>query len=66
MTNPKASIKKLLEASGGDLSAVKPFLPAIMISLWTNTRKKEEMTYKHTGKFCFDFDKFMDKEEAIF
>tara|TARA_R110002050_G_scaffold296866_1_gene457338 strand:- start:4473 stop:5819 length:1347 start_codon:yes stop_codon:yes gene_type:complete len=66
MTNPKASIKKLLDASGGDLSAVKPFLPAIMISLWTNTRDKSKMTYKHTGKFCFDFDKFTDKKEAIY
>ena len=65
MTDPKASIKKLLDASGGDLSAVKPFLPAIMISLWTNTRDKSKMTYKHTGKFCFDFDKFTDKKEAI-
>ena len=66
MTNPKASIKKLLDASGGDLSAVKPFLPAIMISLKTNTRDKDKMRFKHTGKFCFDFDKFKDKEEAIF
>ncbi|WP_282073918.1 BT4734/BF3469 family protein [Polaribacter atrinae] len=66
MTNPKASIKKLLDASGGNLSAVKPFLPAVMISLWTNTRDKSKMTYKHTGKFCFDFDKFTDKKEAIY
>ena len=66
MTNPKASIKKLLDVSGGDLSAVKPFLPAIMISLKTNTRDNDKMRFKHTGKFCFDFDKFKDKEEAIF
>lgn len=66
MTDSKASIKKLLEASGGDLSAVKPFLPAIMISLQTNTRNPDEMIFKHTGKFCFDFDKFTDKKEAIY
>ena len=65
MTNPKASIKKLLNASGGDLSAVKPFLPAIIISLNTNTRDKGKMSFKHTGRFCFDFDKFNDKKEAI-
>lgn len=66
MIDPKAFIKKLLDASGGDLSTVKPFLPAIMISLWTNTRDKSKMNYKHTGKFCFDFDKFTDKKEAIY
>jgi hypothetical protein len=65
MTNPKASIKKLLDASGGDLTAVKPFLPAIMISLKTNTRDPNQMVFKHTGRFCFDFDKFKDKKEAI-
>ncbi|MFY0603659.1 MAG: hypothetical protein JXQ93_06895 [Flavobacteriaceae bacterium] len=65
MTNPKASIKKLLDASRGDLSAVKPFLPAIMISLNTNTRNKNKMSFKHTGRFCFDFDKFNDRKEAI-
>ena len=66
MTNPKATIKKLLDACGGDLSAVKPFLPAIMISLKTNTRDKDKMVFKHTGKFCFDFDKFTDKEDAVY
>lgn len=65
MTNHKASIKKLLDSSGGDLSAVKPFLPAIMISLKTNTRDKDKMEFKHTGKFCFDFDKFNNRKEAI-
>ena len=65
MTNPNASIKKLFDASGGDLSAVKPFLPAIMISLKTNTRDSDKMIFKHTGRFCFDFDKFKDKKEAV-
>ena len=65
MVNPKASIKKLVDASEGDLSAVKPFLPAIMISLWTNTRDPNKMVFKHTGKFCFDFDKFKDSKEAV-
>lgn len=49
MTNPNASIKKLFDASGGDLSAVKPFLPAIMISLITNTRDSDKMEFKHKG-----------------
>lgn len=66
MTDPKASIKKLLDASGGDLSAVKPFLPAIMISLKTNTRNPNSMVFKHTGKFCFDIDKLEDSKEAIY
>jgi len=66
MTDSKKSLKKLLNASGGDLSAVKPFLPAIMISLKTNTRDNSKMQYKHTGEFCFDFDKFKDTEEALF
>ncbi|WP_081728253.1 BT4734/BF3469 family protein [Tenacibaculum sp. 47A_GOM-205m] len=65
MTDPNESIKKLLDSSGGDLSAVKPFLPAIMISLDTNTRDKSKMEFKHTGKFCFDFDKLEDSNEAI-
>ncbi|WP_166386834.1 BT4734/BF3469 family protein [Polaribacter sp. 11A2H] len=65
MTSPKASIKKLLDASGGDLSAVKPFLPAIMISLKTNTRAPERMQFKHTGRFCFDIDGLKDKQHAI-
>ncbi|APG66317.1 hypothetical protein LPB136_13455 [Tenacibaculum todarodis] len=64
MTNPNSNIKKLLEASGRNLSAVKPFLPAIMISLKTNTRDSDRMIFKHTGRFCFDFDKFKDKNEA--
>lgn len=66
MTNPKGSIKKLLDSSGGNLSAVKPFLPALMISLGTNTRNKSLMTFNHTGKFCFDFDKFETSKEAIY
>ncbi|QNM84325.1 hypothetical protein H9W90_08890 [Polaribacter pectinis] len=66
MVNPNKSLKKLLDASGGDLSAVKPFLPALMISLKTNTRDKSKIQFKHTGEFCFDFDKFKDTEEAIF
>ena len=66
MTDPQKSLKKLLDASGGDLSAVKPFLPALMISLKTNTRDKSKMRYKHTGEFCFDFDKFNDTKEAIY
>lgn len=65
MTDAKGSIKKLLNSSGKDLSAVKPFLPAIMISLDTNTRDKEKMQFKHTGRFCFDFDKFKDTKDAI-
>lgn len=66
MVNPNKSLKKLLDASGGDLSAVKPFLPALMISLKTNTRDRSKMQFKHTGEFCFDFDKFKDTQEAIF
>lgn len=66
MVNPNKSLKKLLDASGGDLSAVKPFLPALMISLKTNTRDRSKMQFKHTGEFCFDFDKFKDNEEATF
>jgi hypothetical protein len=66
MTDSKKSLKKLLDASGGDLSAVKPFLPAIMISLKTNTRDKSKMQYKHTGEFCFDFDKFKGTKEALY
>lgn len=51
MTNHKASIKKLLDPSGVDRPAVKPFLPAIMISLKNNTRDKTQITFKYTGKF---------------
>jgi hypothetical protein len=66
MVNPKKTIKKLLDSAGGDLSAVKPFLPALMISLDTNTRDKAIMKFKHTGKFCFDYDKLEDSKEAIY
>ena len=66
MTSPKAPIKKLLDAAGGNLSTVKPFLPAILISLKTNTRDTNKMAFKHTGRFCFDFDKFTDKKEATY
>jgi hypothetical protein len=66
MTDPNKSLKKLLNASGGDLSAVKPFLPALLISLKTNTRDKSKMQNKHTGQFCFDFDKFEDTKEALY
>lgn len=65
MTDSNGTIKKLLDSSEGDLSAVKPFLPAIMISLYTNTRKKSIMEFKHTGKFCFDFDGLKDSNDAV-
>lgn len=65
MTDPTGTIMKLLNASGSNLSAVKPFLPALMISLKTNTRDKAKMEYKHTGRFCFDFDKLKDTNEAV-
>ncbi|WP_077810947.1 BT4734/BF3469 family protein [Polaribacter sp. BM10] len=65
MTDPNGSIKKLLHSVGEDLSAVKPFLPTIMISLDTNTRNKKIMEFKHTGRFCFDFDGLKDSKEAI-
>jgi hypothetical protein len=64
MTDPKGSIKKLLDSSHSNLSAVKPFLPAIMISLDTNTRNKSLMSFGHTGRFCFDFDGLQDSNEA--
>ena len=65
MTDDKnSSIKKLLNATNGDLSAVKPFLPAIIISLSTNTRSRDYMKFKHTGKFCFDIDGLEDSNEA--
>jgi hypothetical protein len=64
MIDPKGSIKKLLDSAGGDLNSVKPFLPAIMISLDTNTRNRSLMEFKHTGRFCFDFDKLKDQKEA--
>ncbi|WP_439133085.1 BT4734/BF3469 family protein, partial [Polaribacter sp.] len=65
MTDPKASIKKLLDAARGNLSVVKPYLPAILISLNTNTRDKSIMKFEHTGRFCFDFDKLKDTNEAL-
>ncbi len=65
MTDSRGTIKKLLDSSQGDLSAVKPFLPAIMISLYTNTRNKSIMQFKHTGKFCFDFDGLKDSKDAV-
>ena len=65
MTSESGTIKKLLDSAHGDLSSVKPFLPAIMISLDTNTRNKGLMEFKHTGRFCFDFDAFKDSEEAL-
>ena len=65
MTDPKASIKGLLDAARGNLSVVKPFLPAILISLNTNTRDKSIMKFEHTGRFCFDIDKLKDTNEAL-
>ena len=65
MTDPKASIKKLLDAARGNLSVVKPYLPAIMISLNTNTRDKSIMKFEHTGRFCFDIDKLENTTEAL-
>lgn len=65
MTEPKASIKGLLDAARGNLSVVKPFLPAILISLNTNTRDKSRMKFEHTGRFCFDIDKLEDTNEAL-
>jgi hypothetical protein len=65
MTDPKASIKGLLDAASGNLNVVKPFLPAIIISLNTNTRDRSIMKFEHTGKFCFDIDKLKDTNEAL-
>tara|TARA_R110002126_G_C10454897_1_gene499864 strand:- start:45 stop:1748 length:1704 start_codon:yes stop_codon:yes gene_type:complete len=65
MTNPNGSIKELLEAAGEDKKMVKPFLPAVMISLNTNTRDKSKMIYEHTGKFVFDFDKIGDEKKTV-
>lgn len=62
--HPTSTIKKLLDAAGGDLSTVKPFLPAIIISLKTNTRNKYSVNLEHTGRFCFDIDKLEDSNEA--
>tara|TARA_R110002126_G_scaffold30602_4_gene99833 strand:+ start:10707 stop:12452 length:1746 start_codon:yes stop_codon:yes gene_type:complete len=65
MTDPKGTIRKLLDAAGGDLTIVKSFLPFIMTSLDTDTRDKEEMEFKHTGRFVFDFDKIGDEKTTI-
>ena len=65
LTDPKGSIKKLLETAGGDVKMVKSFLPVIMISLDTNTRDKKKMEFKHTGRFVFDFDKIGDEKTTI-
>jgi hypothetical protein len=65
MTDPTGSIKKLLDTADQDVKLVKPFLPFIMISLHTKTRDKEKMEFKHTGRFCFDFDKVGDEKTTI-
>tara|TARA_R110002073_G_scaffold312586_4_gene484112 strand:- start:2472 stop:4208 length:1737 start_codon:yes stop_codon:yes gene_type:complete len=65
MTDPNASIKGLLDAASGNLSVVKPFLPAIIISLNTNTRDRSITKFEHTGRFCFDIDKLKDTNEAL-
>ena len=65
ITDPKGSIKKLLDTAEGDVKMVKPFLPFIMISLHTSTRDKEKMEFKHTGRFVFDFDKVGDEKTTI-
>lgn len=59
MTELDGSIVKLLDSANFDLAAVKPFLPAIMISIDANTRNKDIMRFKHTGRFSFDFDKLV-------
>lgn len=64
MTSLDGSILKLLDAANYDLAAVKPFLPAIMISLDANTRDRNIMRFRHTGRFSFDFDAFPDSESA--
>lgn len=64
MTSIDGSILKLLDAANYDLAAVKPFLPAIMISLDANTRDREIMRFRHTGRFSFDFDGFPDSDSA--
>lgn len=65
MTNPTSSIKRLLDTAGGDVKLVKLFLPAIMISLDTDTRDEKIMEFKHTGRFVFDFDKIEDEKTTI-
>lgn len=64
MTELDGSIVGLLDSANYDLAAVKPFLPAIMISLDANTRDKDLMRFKHTGRFSFDFDKFPSTQLA--
>ncbi|WP_439130862.1 BT4734/BF3469 family protein [Polaribacter sp.] len=66
MTDPNGSIKELLDAAQGNLSVVKPFLPATLISLDTNTRAPSKMNFEHTGRFCFDIDKLESLEDAMF
>ncbi|WP_422159632.1 BT4734/BF3469 family protein [Polaribacter sp.] len=65
MTDPKGTIKKLLDAAGGDGTIVKSFLPFVMMSLDADTRDKEKMEFKHTGRFVFDFDKIGDEKTTI-
>jgi len=65
LTDPNSTIKKLLDVAGGDVKMVKSFLPFIMISLDANTRDKEKMEFKHTGRFVFDFDKVGDENTTI-
>jgi hypothetical protein len=65
MTSLDGSIVGLLDSADYDLAAVKPFLPAIMISLDANTRDRDIMRYRHTGRFGFDFDGFHSTEDAL-
>ena len=66
MTDHNGSIKKLLDAASGNLSVVKPFLPATLVSLNTNTRDRSKVKFEHTGRFCFDIDKLESLEDALF
>lgn len=52
MTDSNSTIQKLYECGGEDVINIKPFLPALMISLDTNTRHKDFMKHKHTGRFA--------------
>lgn len=65
MTDSNSTIKKLYESGGEDVINIKPFLPALMISLDTNTRNKDFMKHKHTGRFALDFDKFKTQKDAM-
>ena len=65
LCNPNSTIKRLLDTAQGDLGLVKPFLPAIIISLNATTRDPNNMEFQHTGRFCFDFDKFKNTKEAL-